>query len=154
MRTFLPGLLVLALLGAAPALAQTVSKTYLVETFTQNLTGTAPTAADDGVSLEKAEGWAVTVSAPSGQTISGGSLLCYYLAAVSSTGNLGASVTRRWTRCKSDLDVTPSTGTRDPPSLNFRSYVGAGRIKYVPSSITLSGAGTTVDVTIEVRRAP
>lgn len=153
MRTPLPLLLVLALFGVSPAFAQNISSTYVAKTFTQNLTGSAPTLADDGVSLDKATGWSVTVSAPSGQTISGGSLVCYFYAPVSATGIPGAAVTRRWTPCKSDLNVTPATGGRDPPSLNFKTHVGAGRIKYVPSSITLSGAGTTVDVTIEVRKA-
>lgn len=152
MRT-LPLFVVLALLGSSPVHAQSNSPHYRVKTFTQNLTGSAPTLASDGVDLDGAAGWSVTVSAPSGQTISGGSLLCYFYAPVSSTGNEGAAVTRRWTPCKSDLNVTPSTGVRDPPSLNFKSYVGGGRLKYIPSSITLSGAGTTVDVTIEVRRA-
>lgn len=141
-------------LGALPALAQSNDGLYKAKTFTQNLTGSAPSAADDGIELAGMVGWSVTVSAPSGQTITGGSLTCYFYAPVSSTGGTRAAVTRRWTPCDSRLNITPTTGVRDPPSLNFVTYVRSGRIAYVPNAITLSGAGTTVDVTIEVRKAP
>lgn len=152
MRTPLTFLSLLVALAGPAAFAQNNGSSYAAKTFTQTLTGSAPTLATDGISLDGAEGWSVTVSAPSGQTISGGSLICYFYAPVSSSGIHGSEVTRRWTLCASALNVTPATGSRDPPSLNFLSSVRGGRIAYVPSSITLSGAGTTVDVTIEVRR--
>lgn len=152
MRTPLRLLAVLALFLGGSAFAQSNSATYVAKTFTQNLTGSAPTLETDGISLDGAEGWSVTVSAPSGQTISGGALTCYFYAPVSSSGIRGAAVTRRWTPCSTLLNVTPATGSRDPPSTNFVTYVRGGRIAYVPAAITLSGAGTTVDVTIEVRR--
>lgn len=117
-------------------------------TTTQNLTGSAPTLATEGVDLSDALGYAVVVSAASGQTISGGSLLCYYYGAVGS--GPGGSGTRRWMRA-AQFDFTPATSVRDAPSGDFATPAGFGRIHYVPSSVTVS-SGTTVDVTIAVRR--
>lgn len=152
MRTPLRLLALAVALVGLPALAQNNSSTYVAKTFTQTLTGAEPTLETDGVSLDGVEGWAVTISAPSGQTLTGGGAGCRYYGPVSSTGIWGAAPTRRWMNCNSALNVTATTGVRDSPSLNFVSYVRGGRIAYVANAVTLSGAGTTVDITIEVRR--
>jgi hypothetical protein len=118
-------------------------------TTTQNLTGSAPTLSTDGADLTNALGFIVTVTANTGQTITGGSLLCYYYGAVSTAG--GNAATKRWMRCPTTLDFTPATGAQDAPSGDFQTLVGYGRIQYVPSSVTVS-SGTTVGVTITVRK--
>lgn len=129
-------------------IASVASGMTLVDTSRQNLTGTAPTAATDGISLLNATGYTVTVSADSAQTITGGSLLCYYLGAVNFSGS---EPTMRWMRCPTGLDCTPATGARDASCGDFEPLTGFGKIKYIPSSITVSG-GTQVDVTITVKR--
>lgn len=132
--------LVVAVVGllALPALAYT----YRQFAQTQNLTGVAPTTdATDGMSLVGVEGYRVTVSAPSGQTITGGTLRCYVYS-----GPLA-----RWARCAAAMDLTPTTGVRDYVSPDVIVGVGAGRVKYIPNAITLSGAGTTVETYVEGR---
>lgn len=132
MRRFIVALMLLA---GGQALAG-----YVAATFTQNLTGSAPTLATDGASLNGASHFQVVVSAVEGQTLSGaGSLHCYYRSTKAA----------RWMRCRSDFDITVNVaGVRDLPSRAFEAFPG-GRIMYVPSGVTVSG-GTTVDVTIEV----
>jgi hypothetical protein len=131
------------LLVSAPAFAQKMEATA----FTQNLTGSAPTLGTDGVSLAGATHYQVTVSAASGQTLSGaGTLTCYYYGAVDGSG------TRRWFPCDSTLNVAVNkSGQRDMTSLQFPVGIPSGRLMYVTSGVTVSG-GTTVVVTIEVRR--
>lgn len=116
---------------------------------TQNLTGSAPTLVTDGVDLKNAIGFTVVVSAASGQTITGGSLVCYYYGAVSTAG--GDAATMRWMLCPTSLNFTPATGGRDAPSGDYQPLTSFGRIFFMPSSVTVS-SGTTVDVTITVRR--
>jgi hypothetical protein len=161
-------LALLAALSAAVALAQSNSYEYAAKTFTQDLSGAAPSTDEDGVSLDRVQGWSVCLSAPSGQVITGGGATCYDYAAISSSGVHRTPVTRRWLPCDSELNFTPATGQRDACSLNFVSDVKAGRIAYVPSAVTvlLSDGGVvrmadggiqdggTVDVTIEIRRIP
>jgi hypothetical protein len=130
---------------ASSALGQTFSVTT-----THNLTGSPPTLSTDGASIDAADGFNVTVSANSGQTITGGSLLCYFYGAVSSSGS-GSPPTRRWMRCPAVLDFTPGTSVRDAPSGDYQTPVGWGRIAYIPSAVTVSG-GSTVTVTIAVRK--
>lgn len=98
--------------------------------------GSAPTADTDGVALGPiGQGFAVIVSADSGQTLSGaGTLLAYVYS-----GAVG-----RWIRC-ADLDITVGTsGVRD---LTFNAIWVAGRkgrVAFVPSSVTVSSGGVTV----------
>lgn len=141
-------LIIATLALALPALGQT--RLFSV-TSTHNLTGSAPTLATDGAAIDGALGFSVVVSANAAQTITGGSLLCYYYGAVSSGGS-GTTPTRRWMRCPSALDFTPGTSVRDAPSGDYETPVAWGRIAYIPSSVTVSG-GTTVAVTITVRKA-
>ena len=142
-------LLLLLTLFSVPALAQGTGP-FTSKTFTQALTGSAPTLATDSVDLGGAAGFVVVVSANAGQTITGGSLLCYYLGAVSGQ-TLQGGPTQRWMRCPTSLDFTPATGVRDAPSGDYSTPASYGKIKFVPSAITVSG-GTTVDVTITVRK--
>ena len=139
----------LAVLGAV-ALAQ--STTAYSRATTHALTGSAPTLDTDGADLTNAMGYDVVVSAENTRTLStvGSGLLCYYLGAVA-TGS-GAAATKRWMRCPTSLDCTNfPTGGRDGPCGSFTTPVGFGRVSYVPSAVTVSG-GSTVDVTITVRR--
>lgn len=147
MRTLLA--FVLLALVSAPSFAQNTGTESFSVSSTQNLTGSAPTLDTDGANLANALGYVVVVSAASGQTITGGNLLCYYQGAVAAGG--GNAGTRRWMRCPSTLDFSPATGGRDASSGDFTTPVGFGRIQYVPSSVTVSG-GTTVTVTISVRK--
>ena len=140
--------LLVALFSAAPALAQ---QTLIYKSETgMLLTAAAPSAATDGVKVEGAQGYCVTITAPAGQTISGGSMLCYAYVCVAAN-NDGKCTTRRWNRCPATLDFTPGTSQRDPPSGDYETLAGVARIAYRSSSITLSGAGTTIDVTYTVR---
>lgn len=140
--------LLAALLASSLALAQTNDNCI---TFTQNLTGTAPTVnLADGAPLSEATGYTVVVSAPSGQTITGGGLTCHYKGVV--FAGTGVARTHRWFPCPTVLNFTPQTGARDASSGDYPASTGVGSVKYVPAGITLSGAGTTVDVTICVRR--
>lgn len=108
---------------------------------TQALSRSAPTSASEGISLDNAEGFRVSISAPATRTISGGSLLCYFYS----------TALARWARCPTSMDLTPGTGVRDWSSADFESLVGGGRVLYATSSVTLS-AGTTVTITIQVRQ--
>lgn len=142
-------LLVLSLaVLAGPAFAQS---NLQVTTSSSALTGSAPTVDTDGISINGALGFAVIVSADAAQTITGGSLLCYYYGPVSSGAGSGAGVTFDWMRCPTGFDFTPATGARRAASGDYETLVGWGRIAFVPSSVTVSG-GTTVSVTVAVRR--
>jgi hypothetical protein len=163
--------LALGLVAAALAVGQNgpllASKTFTYSCPTDggSCTGSAPSAATDGVDLRDAVGYTVGVSIPAlpdaGQAAlsGGGSLLCYYRGATDSTGVHGSSVTRQWARCKTSLDITSIAGGQtayfEP---NYAVGVGAGRVMYVPSAVTHDGGGIAsgvmdVDVTLEVQRA-
>lgn len=138
---------------AAPAFAQQL---VTVKTVTQTLSASAPSTALDGVDISNALGFAVVVSAASGQTISGGSLLCYWyvpFATAGATCSSGTACTYRWARCASGLDFTPRTSVRDAPSLGYEVPVGVSRVHFITSSVTVS-SGSTVEVTLVVRRRP
>lgn len=137
----------LLLLIPALVLAQNA---VLSVSLSSALTGSTPALVSDGASLENASGYTVVLSAPSGQTITGGSLLCWYYGCVTAGGS-GTACTRRWMRCPASLDFTPATGVRDAPSGDYITPTGAGRITYVPSSVTVS-SGSTVVTTITVRK--
>lgn len=134
-------------LWAGSALAQGAS-IAVTKTLRQNLTGSAPTLATDGVDIAGSAGFVVTVSADAAQTITGGSLLCYYYGPVNVSGT---QPTFRWMRCPTSLDFTPATGARDAPSGDYQPTASVGRVFFMPSSLTVSG-GTQVDVTITSRK--
>lgn len=113
-------------------------------TTTQNTTGSAPTLVTQGASMAGAKKYRVTISAESGQTLSGaGSELCYFW-------NIDLA---RWARCSTLLDIslTGISGVRDYTATGFIVDVPRGRIFYMPSGVTVSG-GTTVNVSIEMSR--
>lgn len=136
------GLLLLALVAALATSRGALADVFDFSSTTQALTGTAPTLSTQGMPLrrgkERAQGFRVTATADSGQTITGGALRCYFFG----------QVTSRWARCP-DFDITLATGGRDAVSVDFEPLVGYGRIHYVPDAVTVSG-GTTVVVTLEV----
>jgi hypothetical protein len=117
-------------------------------------TGTACTSltATDGVSLDGVSGYSVTVSAASGQTLSGGgSVQCCVYKAVSSTGAPGPAPTKRWMACDAAFHFTPAASVRDYTAPEFEALVGGGRLYYRAAAVTTSG-GTTLDITIQTRR--
>ena len=139
--TFLAVLLVAALAsGASSSLTQGVS----VWSETQTLTRAAPsTGSTDGIALQHAVAWRVVVCAPSGQAVTGGGVTIWVqtqdglwadnptltaLFSISSTGNRCQAV-------QGDLPV----GVR------------SGRMLPAANAITLSGAGTTVTMKVEVQ---
>lgn len=116
---------------------------------TMILTRAAPTLITEGLGLYNdtasntagdVAGFRVTVCAPAAQTLTGGAMRCWY------RNNRLAL----WARCGGQ-DWTPTTGVRCAESGDFTVDVAAGRILYASDSITLSGAGTTVSVTIEAK---
>lgn len=110
--------------------------------FTEAKTGgSAPTLATEGVSLEFVKNWRVIVSADSGQTLAGaGTLQAYHY-----------NPTTGWAR-NPDLDLTISVTASTYRSQVFSDVlVGPpmGRLRYVPSGITLS-SGSNVNVRYEM----
>ena len=103
------------------------------------LTAAAPTGAQEGWDAQAVTAYRWIVAAPSGQTITGGFMDCYYRP----------TVTGVWTPCV-QASVTLRTGNRFAPSFDYELGVGIGRLRWVPRAITLSGAGTTVTVYTEV----
>lgn len=111
-------------------------------------TNVAALTADSGIALGLGNGGvSVVVSAESTRTISGGNMRCYVYLPVSEDGS---AVTYRWL-AYSALDFAPATGQRDAASGDKQVFTGAGRIVWLPDSITVSG-GTTVIATLTVRR--
>lgn len=140
-------ILLLVALLAGPALGQT---NVTVKSTSFALSASAPTLATDGVDISDAQGFAVVVSADSAQTITGGSLLCYWYVPVTSKDS-STGVTYRWAQCATGFDFTPRTGGRDAPSADYEPLVGVSRVFFRTSSVTVSG-GTTVNVTLVVRK--
>lgn len=148
LRVTLPAIAALsALLGARyaftsePALAAPTPATVSVSDTGLALTGTACTSlssATDGFDLSNVTGWRIVASSPSGQTFTAGTAVCCYRS----------PKLARWMACNSALNLTLAAA-RDTVSLDAKTYVGQGRLKFVGSGVTLSGAGTTFDVTFE-----
>lgn len=109
----------------------------------QALTRTAPTAACDaavspeGMLLNTVHGLRVMLEAPSGQTLTGGTLRAYYYD---------------WSRAAwfrvpaNDLTVTSGLAKQAWPDVEV--YLGTGCVIYATDSVTLSGAGTSVTVSV------
>lgn len=110
----------------------------------QNLTGSAPTLSTDGQAIRDLA--AITViletATPASQTLAGGGTLKCYIYDAADQGP-GA-----WSRCP-DLDLTVPSGASGEARVAFQAIqvIGprAARIKWIPSSVTVS-AGTTVTV--------
>lgn len=105
----------------------------------QNLTGSAPASATDGIALRGIVGYRLSVCATSTNTLSGaGTVLAYVYVPTQ-----GA-----WARNPS-LDFTMSASSVKCQLFpDIISYIHWGQLKYVPSGVTVSG-GTTVSTLIE-----
>lgn len=104
--------------------------------LSQALTASAPSQATDGVALDDAAGFRVTLKGDAGN-LTGGALLAYYYDA-----NNG------WTR-NPDLDLTVAAGPNAKQTFPDQAvFARFGRVAYVPSAVTVS-AGTTVTVRVD-----
>jgi hypothetical protein len=103
------------------------------------LTGSAPTASTEGVSLHFAKSYRIVVSAPVGQTLSGaGTLQAYFYSP-----NTG------WAR-DPDQDLTLSvSGSRSQVFSDVLVGPPMGRLRYVGNGITVS-SGSAVNVHYEL----
>lgn len=102
------------------------------------LSAAAPSAATDGIPLTGLKSVQITVSADSGQTLSGAGTIRVYLY----DSTLG-----RWARCP-ELDMSVSTASvRDLAfaALSMDGERSGARAAFVPNSVTVS-SGTTVRV--------
>ena len=106
-------------------------------TETQALTRAVPTLSSEGLDLNGVTGWKLTVSANSGQTLSGGSIACDYYSPWLS----------RWV-ANSDLTFTVPSGKRDATWNDRKPPVPLGRLLCRTVSVTVSG-GTDVAVRID-----
>lgn len=108
---------------------------------TQILTRAAPsTSSTDGIPLKGVVAWRLIVCAPAAQAITGGSMLVWIQAndgLWGDTPNLAAIL------------VFKSTGQRCQSFGEFPVLVRTGYMLPATSSVTLSGAGTTVTVRLE-----
>lgn len=109
----------------------------------QPLTRTAPTASctaavsPEGTQLDGVRAIRLMLEAPSGQTLSGGSLLAWYY-------DHGAGA---WFRNPAN-DLTVTSGLAKQAWEDLPVYIRTGCVIYATSSVTLSGAGTAVTVRI------
>jgi hypothetical protein len=118
---------------------------YSVRRFTesQSLTRAAPTAACDaavspeGMLLDTVRATRIMLEAPSGQTLTGGTLRAYYYD---------------WSRAawfrNAAGDLTVTSGLARQVWNDVPVYVRTGCVLYAADSVTLSGAGTAVQVSI------
>lgn len=114
----------------------------------QNLTGSAPTLATEGLSLKGLTSVTVILEThtPASQTLSGAGTLEAYIwdSFDGSANNTGSTASGAWSRCK-DFDLTVTLS--GVPRQAFESFkvVGprAGRVIWVPVGVTVS-AGTQV----------
>lgn len=116
-------------------MASTNEGTYSYEAHGTG-TGSAPSGATDGQSLEDLVAVSVVASADSGQTLSGaGTLQCY----------LYDPVIARWSRAPA-LDLSCNTASIRDLTFPVMEVLGprGGRVKWVPASVTISSGGVTV----------
>lgn len=102
-------------------------------------TGTAPSAATEGVPLDFVKSWRIIVSANAGQTLAGaGSVDVYHYNA-----------TTGWAK-NPDLALTMSvSGARNQAFADVLVGPPVGRMKAVPNGVTVS-SGSTVGVRYEL----
>lgn len=111
----------------------------LATDITELLNASAPTADTEGVPLDFAKTWRISIHAPAGQTLTSGGWRVYHR-------NAGGV----WTR-NQDLDGDLSaTGEAAVIALERQAGPSNGRMRLVPISLVLSGAGTTVTVHYEL----
>ena len=115
-------------------------------TESQILTRADPSLASEGISMAKVQGFKVSVCAPSGQTLTGGALRAWlYNPAVD-----------LWMRNPGlDVNVSTTAGKRCEVFPDFKVSAievldgDPYRAIWTTSAVTLSGAGTNVDVRID-----
>lgn len=129
-------LLLAAVTTAAGPTSQTVSRWHQSQTLTQAAPSTSST---DGIPLAGVTGWRLVVCAPAAQAITGGAMLVW----VQDTDGLWADTPRL-----AAVLVFSSTGQRCQSLGEFPVAVPGDRLYPTTSSVTLSGAGTTVDVRV------
>lgn len=109
----------------------------------QSLTRAAPTVScaatsnAEGLNLDSVRAFRVMVEAPSGQTLTGGTLLAWHY-------DFGAAA---WLRNPAN-DLTVTSGLARQVWEDLPVYVRTGCALYAASSVTLSGAGTAVTVRV------
>lgn len=107
---------------------------------TQALTQPAPTLATQGMDLSDVAGFRVFVRPPSGQTITGGQVGLYTWSEVES----------QWGEPTFKLQLVQTTGTGKAwVSDDQECTLRRGRVYPGTLAVTLSGAGTAVDVWVE-----
>lgn len=134
-------LLLLTLLSVTAEASNPLTQGVATWHESQALTRAAPgTSANLGINLKTVLAWRLIVCAPSGQAITGGSMLVWIQAAdglQADTPNLATIL------------VFKSTGQRCQSFGEFSVLVRNGYMLPTTSSVTLSGAGTAVDVRLE-----
>lgn len=139
MKKTLAVVLMLAVLVPLTALAQaTTGDGWWQES--QALNRTAPSAASEGLLVTRMPGFRITVCAPSGQTLTSGTIKMYYYNAPLAL----------WTRNPSLDQTITAAGERCQTFTDFRTsfLVKSARMLPAASSVVLSG-GTTVTVVVE-----
>jgi len=105
---------------------------------TQTATDSAPTSSEDGLNLADLNGFALTLAADSGQTLTGvgGALQAYFY-----DDSVGF-----WARAPElDLNVqTGSVGTRACTFTGFQVSHPRGRLAHICNGISVSGGNLTV----------
>lgn len=124
-----------------------MSSPYDYVTYATALTAAAPTLDTDGIDMALAEGFQLTFSAESGQTLSlssGSPRVLFWYRPI---------VLTRWVRAYDlDFDVNTShAGARDVTFPQQITILGGGRLYAGVSGWTVSG-GTTISTLIEVWR--
>lgn len=121
--------------------AQTVPLRYIEET--QALTRAAPTLATEGVSLARVTAYRITVCAPAGQTLTGGSVVPWVYQDRMSTPE--------WAKGDPSLALTvpASAPARCQIFKDIQVFVPFHRVLFATSAVTLSGTGTDVTVRID-----
>lgn len=136
-------LFILATLDASSASAQDLSGTVRRWPEAQGLTRAAPTASclatsnPEGMDQRTVRGLRVMLEAPSGQTLTGGTLLAWHYDFVAGV----------WFRNPAN-DLTVTSGLAAQVWGDLPVAVRTGCVLYATSSVTLSGAGTAVTVRI------
>lgn len=130
---------IVVLLCVGALLAGCSEKTSFSEA--QNLSRAAPTASSDGFDLSRVTGYRVSVCPPSGQAVTGGTVVAYVY-------NDAAAA---WGRNKRKDVTLQGAGTDECEVLSDERVLYRGPFRYLPvaSGVTLSGAGTQVTMRVD-----
>lgn len=141
---------------------------FAKETFTMSsdVTGTfadlvtalrAADAATRGIPIDDCRGVTAIVSVPDTETVVSGNMRCYVYMAVDRNAD-GSVPTRRWVKYPSlDVDLIGDTGIsasteRDIPLGDQLILSGAGRIVWIPDTVTGSSGSALLTVTYSAHR--